>query len=231
MTTEICGALGKACKMLLCSYGASEIMAVARTIITDPAAFWNNFCGNVVPGTGVEIKIVDEKGSTLPVNSQGEVLVRGPGMFTEYLNDPAKTSDAMTEDGWFKTGDLGVMTEYGSIFVRGRKNNVIVSGGLKVLPEMIEDIIKTFPEVEDAIVVPVADKDYFQVLCACVKISKGSSVSEEVLNSNLKRMYNDKPGLFTVLPKFYLLLESFPHTRSGKVNRKELERLAADRFK
>ncbi|XP_053378453.1 3-[(3aS,4S,7aS)-7a-methyl-1,5-dioxo-octahydro-1H-inden-4-yl]propanoyl:CoA ligase-like [Mercenaria mercenaria] len=180
---------------------------------------------------GLEIRIVDEDGKIVPIKTRGEIYCRSPVMFKEYFNDPVKTKAAKSDDGWFRTDDVGRMTESGELFVEGRKSNTIISGGFNVAPEVLEKVMKNFTGVESVAIVPVPDDIYYQVLCACVVKKTDRDVTEEELRTCCVNFHADKPGLFTVLPKFYLFLESFPETSTGKLDHRELEKIATQRFK
>ncbi|XP_045179882.2 3-[(3aS,4S,7aS)-7a-methyl-1,5-dioxo-octahydro-1H-inden-4-yl]propanoyl:CoA ligase-like [Mercenaria mercenaria] len=230
LTNRLAACVGKACKCLLCFYGGSECGIVSEAKITDPNDFVEFGCGKVVKYPGLEVKIVDENGEIVPVNQRGEIYVRSKITFKEYFNDPEKTIAVKTPDGWYKTDDIGRMTEHGQFFVEGRKSNMIISGGFNVAPEILENVMKTFTGIDLVVIVPVPDDIYYQVLCACVIRKPGFAVTESDVQKYCREYHTDKPGLFTVLPKFYMFFEKFPETKSGKTHRKELERLALERF-
>ncbi|XP_060601546.1 uncharacterized protein LOC132754835 [Ruditapes philippinarum] len=230
MTKKITSCIGKSCKYLLCMYAATEFVYLAKSLIADPENFTEYSCGKPMQFPGLEIKIVNDDGKIVPVNTRGEIYCRSPALFKEYFNDPIKTNAVKSVDGWFRTDDIGRLTECGELFVEGRKSNMILSGGFKVAPEILEQVIKNFPGVEGVVIVPVPDDIYFQVLCACVVKKAGSDVTEEELRKVCSNYHADKPGLFTVLPKFYLFFEKFPETSTGKLNRRELEKIATQRF-
>lgn len=166
----------------------------------------------------------------MPVDTRGELLVKDPGMFKGYFNDPEKTAAAFTTDGWFKTDDIGRITKTGEVFVEGRKSNVIISGGLKVIPELLEDVLLSCPGIVNALVVPVPDAVKYQVLCACVAVEKGRDVTESDVRTFCESFHTDKAELFTVLPKFYLFLDQIPLLRTGKFDRKTVESIARQKF-
>ncbi|XP_060560074.1 medium-chain acyl-CoA ligase ACSF2, mitochondrial-like [Ruditapes philippinarum] len=230
LTKHLANCVGKACKFLLCTYGGSEFAFATEAKITDPNDFVEFGCGKPFNIPGLEIKIVDENAEIVPVNRRGEIYVRSEIMFLGYFNDPEKTKAVLSEDGWYKTDDIGRMTEDGEFFVEGRKSNMIISGGFNVAPEILENVMKTFPGVDSIIIVPVPDDVYYQVLCACIVKKEDCEISEEDIRKNCCEYHADKPGLFTVLPKYYMFFESFPETRSGKTHRKELEKIALERF-
>ena len=231
MTQSLASCVGKCCKHLICFYGATEFICLAKAFVSDPEFFTEYSCGKPIQYPGLEIKIVDDDDKVVPVNSRGEIYCRSPIMFKEYFNDPEKTKSVKSDDGWFRTDDIGRITERGELFVEGRKSNMILSGGFNVAPEILEQVMKNFSGVESIVVVPVPDEIYYQVLCACIVRKAGSDVTEDELRKICSNYHADKPGLFTVLPKFYLFFDKFPETSTGKLNRKELERIAIQKFR
>lgn len=231
MTKQSAACIGKCCKSLICMYGSTELTALATVRITNLMDFTEFSCGKPMRYPGFEIKIVNENGSIVPVNIRGEIYARSPFMFKEYFNDPVKTRAAKTNDGWFRMDDIGRITENGEIFVEGRKSNMIISGGMNVAPEILEQVMKNFAGVDSVVIVPIPDETHYQVLCACVVKKEGSDVTEEKLRKSSEDFHADKPGLFTVLPKFYLFFDRFPETTTGKLNRKVLEKTAQQRLK
>ncbi|XP_053398089.1 medium-chain acyl-CoA ligase ACSF2, mitochondrial-like [Mercenaria mercenaria] len=208
-----------------------ELIRMLHSLVANSESFVEYGCGTPLPLQGPEMKIVDEYGQTLPVETRGEIYSRSPGMFKEYFHDQEKTKAVMTGDGWYKTDDIGRMTEKGEFFVEGRKSNIIISGGMTISPEILEQVMKTFPEVESVVMVPVPDEVYYQVVCACIVLKAGSDITEPQLRMQCHNLYTDKTGLFTVLPTFYLFLEKIPETKTGKIDRKGLERLACSKFR
>lgn len=231
MTKGLAKCIGKSCTFLCCLYAGTEFIGLTQAVITDPKQFSEYGCGTAIQMKGLELKIVDEYGQIVPTGTRGEILTRSPAMFKEYYNDPEKTKAAKSDDLWFKTDDMGRLNEKRELFVEGRKSNVIISGAMKVAPEMLEQVIKTFPGVQSIVVVPVPDEDYHQVICACVIKTPESDITEEKLRAYCSQFEVDKPGLFSVSPKFYLFVERFPETLIGKLDRKELQRIASDQFK
>ena len=182
------------------------------------------------PLEGVEMRIVDENEETVPVYEKGELFVKNEAMFKEYCNDPDMTKERITDGGWYKTDDVGYMTENGIFFCTGRKSEIILSGGLNVTPSILEAILTSCAGVARAACVPVTHEVMFQLVCACIIRQEGCEITEEKLRKYCEKMHADKPRLFTVLPKFYLFFEKFPETFSGKVNKKVLKRIAEDKF-
>lgn len=230
MSKVVLEAIGSVSPSLVVAYGGTEFLFIISDSIREKDKFGDFYTGKITSISGLEIQIVDENACIVPVNCKGEIYVRSPTLFKEYYNDPERTSKVMTSDGWYKTDDIGMMTPDGHFYVYGRKSSVIISGGMNVTPEIIEQSIRTCPDVAQVIVVPVPDDVYYQVLCACVLRKTGSKLTEDQLRAYCSEMHNDKPGLFTVLPKYYLFLETFPETSTGKNSRLELTTMAAKLF-
>ena len=216
------------CKWFGVAYGSSETTLCLCNLVNTSDVFVEHSCGKPVPG--IELKIVDNNGEVVPVYSRGELLVRTKAMFSGYYNDPEKTKEVLLEDGWCKTDDIAFMTDDGIFYIEGRKSDMIISGGMNVAPSILEAILKTFRGVKDAIVVPIAHKTLFQVICACVIPQTESDVSEASLRKQCEEIHADKSHLFTVLPTYYLIFESFPETFTGKPSRKLLAAEAALRL-
>lgn len=210
--------------MLMTGYGCTECPHIAYAVAINPDNFQENSCGSLVQLPGIELKIVDQDGEI--VNTRGGIYIRSPGMFMEYYNDPVKTATVKSPDGWYKTDDLGRLDENEMLYVEGRKSNIIISGGMNVLPDLIERVIELHPAVASAVISPVPDEAYYEVLCACVLTNPGNDVTELELHSFLEEYTNDKPGL----PEYYMMFKEFPELLSGKTNRNMLAEKAAKEF-
>lgn len=222
--------IGKVAPALGVVYGATEMQIGAFAYFDDAEKFEENCCGKPFQGAGMEMKIVDKNGTIVPLKTYGEIYIRSEAIFKEYFNDPEHTTAVKTSDGWYKTNDLGKLTENGILYVEGRTSSVITSGGMNVVPDILERIIESHPEVEAAVIVPVPDEAYYQVLCACVVLQPKSDLTEQQLRNFLQEYHNDKPGIFTVLPKYYLFPKRFPEVYTGKPSRKILTDIAASSF-
>ena len=108
---------------------------------------------------------------------------------------------------------------------------MILSGGMNVAPEIIENVMKSCPDVDDVVVVPVPDDAMYQVICACVIVKPRRSTTEQKIRAFYKEKHMDNERFFAVLPKYYMILESFPETSSGKYSRPKLSAMAVSRFK
>ena len=210
-------------------YGSSEANCVLSNLVSKTEDFIEFACG--VPSAGVEIKIVGDDGTIVPPYTRGEIYVRSEGTFKGYFNDDEKTRAVLTEEGWYKTDDLGYMTEKGIFYVEGRKSDMILSGGFNVAPAILEAVLKQYPGVKDAVLVPIPHEIMYQVVCACFIPQPGSDVTEDGLHQYCREVHADKHCLFTVLPSYYLKFEAFPLTTTGKTSRKLLTVEAVHRIK
>ena len=228
ITKSLTTCIGKVCKKLFVVYGGTEFLAITRMNVDSAESFVDYSSG--LPEHGIELKIVDKTGNTLPVGERGEIYVRNEWLFQEYLNDAEKTAAAKTIDGWYKTEDYGRMNADGFLFVEGRISDIILCGGMNVTPAILEAVLKTYPGVESAIVVPVPHKELYQVVCACVTLKMGhTDVTETQLREFMQQKHNDEKKLFAVLPEYYLFLDKLPEETTGKTSRKMLKQMAEEK--
>jgi fatty-acyl-CoA synthase len=202
-------------------YGLSECGGLATTnVVDDPIDKKSNTVG--VALENCQIKIVDpETGKELPAGSQGEVCLHdvlpGSSVGKGYYNMPEKTRETIDEEGWFHTGDLGVMGEDGYLRITGRVKDMFLVGGFNVYPVEIENVMIRHPKVSKVQVVGVPDHRMGEVGMACVQLKTGSSCTEEELIAFAK----DQMANFKV-PRYVKFVEDFPMTGSGKVKKFEL---------
>jgi len=227
ITKNIVECIGSVCQSLTVAYGGTELGPVSAGTLSDRSAFEDFFCGKIIPW--VKVKIVDTDGKSLPINNVGEIYLQTPFLFDRYFNDDEKTRSSFSKDAWFKTDDMGLVNDKQELFVYGRKSSMIISGGMNVTPEIMEKVLCSCPGVDDCVVVPVRDPAYYQVLCAVV-VKKSSSLTEDQVRKFCEEYHNDKPRLFTVLPKYYMFLDKLPLTYTGKIARKKVTELAESTF-
>jgi acyl-CoA synthetase (AMP-forming)/AMP-acid ligase II len=165
-----------------------------------------------------EVRIVDESGVEQPGGTPGEILVRGPAMFMGYADD-VQTREAISADGFFRTGDIGLVTEDGAIIVTGRKKDLIIRGGENISPKEIEDVLHRLAGVAEAAVVSMPHTRLGEGVCAYIVTRPGHSleataVIAHVAASGLARQK---------CPERVEIVDALPKTASGKV-RKDLLR-------
>jgi len=169
-----------------------------------------------VPAFNVESYIGDDEGRPLPVGEVGEIISRGPMIVPGYWNKPQESAKAIV-DGYFRTGDVGFMDEYGWFYLVDRKKDMINASGYKVWPREVEDVLYTHPAVREAAVVGVPDAYRGETVKAVVSLKAGASATPEELAAYCKaRMAAYK------YPRLVAIIDELPKTVTGKILRREL---------
>jgi len=174
------------------------------------------------PFPGSEVKIVDDEDRGLPPGEVGHVLVRGPNVFRGYWRMPEKNAEEFTPDGWFRTGDMGYLSEDGYLYLVGRAKDLIITGGLNVYPAEVENAIDAFPGVKESAVIGLPHPDFGEAVTAVVVSEPGAVIDERAVIEALKAQL----AAFKV-PKRVLVVDALPRNSMGKVQKKDLrERFA-----
>jgi len=164
-----------------------------------------------------EVRIVDSHEQVLPAGEEGEVQGRGPECFVGYL-DAALNAESFTSDGWFRTGDLGVLDGEGYLQITGRLKDIIIRKGEKISVREVEDAIAAHPAVAEVVVVALPDANTGERACAAVRLRRGAQIDLATLSDFLSQR-----GLARQKwPEQLLTVDDFPRTDSGKVIRAEL---------
>jgi long-chain acyl-CoA synthetase len=167
--------------------------------------------GRAVPG--VEVKIVDESGREVAVGETGEIITRGPHVMKGYFRKVAATAERIRGE-WLYTGDVGKREADGYYYHLGRRDDMIITGGLNVYPAEVENLIYTYPGVQETVVFAIPDSKRGQVLGAAVVARPGSQVNEKELLAFLRaNLANFK------VPDRIVVRDSLPRTTSGKTIR------------
>ncbi|HEX9895016.1 MAG TPA: acyl-CoA synthetase [Gemmatimonadales bacterium] len=200
--------------VLLERYGMTEIgMALSNPLVGERRP---GFVGTPLPG--VEVRLVDEQGATVPPGTAGEIEVRGPTVFLEYWRRPEATRDAF-RDGWFRTGDMAVI-EAGAYRILGRTSiDIIKTGGYKVSALEIEELLRTHPSVAECAVVGVEDPEWGERVCVAVEIAPGQALSLEAL----QRWAKQRLAPYKI-PRSLSCVDSLPRNAMGKVMKPEVAR-------
>ncbi|KAA0233349.1 MAG: AMP-dependent synthetase [Actinobacteria bacterium] len=170
------------------------------------------------PLSGVELRIVDDDGRELPPGEPGEILSRGPDLFIGYT-DPGLTEESFADDGWFRTGDIGVLDDQGWLTITDRKKDVIIRGGETISPAEVEEVITRLPGVAEVAVVAVPDERLGEHGCAFVRVAPAAA--EPTLDD--LRGHLEAVGLAKQKwPEELVVVEDFPRTAAGKVKKYEL---------
>jgi long-chain acyl-CoA synthetase len=192
-------------------YGLTETSPMITEVEPEKAEAKMGSIGRAVPG--VEIKIVDESGQEVAVSEAGEIITRGPHVMKGYFRKAAATAERI-RDGWLYTGDVGKRDADGYYYHLGRRDDMIITGGLNVYPAEVENLIYTYPGVQETIVFAIPDSKRGQVLGAAVVARSGSHVGEKELLAFLRaNLANFK------VPDRIVVRESLPRTSSGKTIR------------
>ena len=168
---------------------------------------------------GVTLKLVDEKGDALgdDPDAVGELWIKSPTCMTEYVDRPADTA-AVLEDGWFKTGDLARITQDGLVCIVGRKKEIILRGGYTIAAGEIEAALVAHPEVAEAAVIAVPDRELGEEVCAFVAFRPGTSVSEEDLVAFCKQRLSSYK-----YPRIFHFVAELPKNAAGKIDKMQLK--------
>lgn len=192
------------------TYGMTETGSQVATMPPEFALQKIGSSGFPLFGAAIEIRSAD--GEPLRSPGTGVIWVRGPMVATGYVNAPAAQQEHFF-DGWFKTGDLGELDDDGFLWVHGRHDDVIVTGGEKVAPDRIEQVIARYPTVTDVAVFGVADVEWGQRVVAAVV----TATTVEELDAWCRGQLADYER-----PREWRIVESVPRTSTGKVQRARL---------
>ncbi len=181
------------------------------------------------PIEGTEVKIVDDSGREAPRGETGEVWGSGPCCVSGYYNDPEAIRQAWTEDGWFRTGDLGKIDERGNLAIVGRKKDMIIRGGQNIYPVEIENLLMAHPKVANVAVVKMPDPGVMgERACACVVVRPGLDFTFDEMISFLR----EKDIASFKLPERLEIVDALPMVGGGqKVDKKALEKDIAEKLK
>ncbi|MBN1882276.1 MAG: long-chain fatty acid--CoA ligase [Deltaproteobacteria bacterium] len=163
------------------------------------------------------LRIVDDDKRDVSPGDTGEVIIRGPNLFSGYWEKPEATEQAFTE-GWFHTGDMGYRDEDGYIFLVGRKVEMIISSGENIYPMEVERAIQAQPEVAEAAAVGIPDTRRGEVVAAFVMLERGAVLTEEELVKRLAGMIASYK-----IPKKIFFVDDFPRNQGGKILKKVLK--------
>jgi fatty-acyl-CoA synthase len=174
-----------------------------------------------------EAKVVDvETRRTLPVGETGEVCFRGYHVMQGYYADPKATAEAIDENGWLASGDLGVMDADGYLSITGRRKEMIIRGGEKIFPREIEDYLFIHPKVAAVAVFGVPDEFYGEEVMAWVLLRPGQTATAEEIRAFCKgRIAHFK------IPKHIWFVDEFPMTVTGKLQKFRMREIAVEKLK
>ncbi|MBI5261448.1 MAG: long-chain fatty acid--CoA ligase [Bradyrhizobium sp.] len=194
-------------------YGLSE---TSPTLTCNPAnaAEFSGSIGIPVPSTYISIR--DDDGNEVPLGQPGEICAKGPQVMVGYWNRPDETAQVTTQDGYFRTGDIGVMNEDGFIKIVDRKKDMILVSGFNVYPNEVEEVMASHPGVLEVAIIGVPDDRSGEAVKAFVVKKDPSLTAEELLKFCHEQLTNYK------VPKYVEFRTELPKTNVGKILRRHL---------
>ncbi len=202
---------------ILQAYGMTE---ASHQLSSNPLPPGIRLPSSVGVPTGTQIRIADQSGTFRPDGSPGEVVIRGPGVMSGYVNNPAATAEAFFGE-WFRTGDRGVLRD-GYLFLEGRIKEMIIRGGENIAPAEIEQVLMSHPAVRDAVCFGVADEKYGELVGAAVTLAAAADVKDLVAHCRGQLAAFKVPARIDVLSEI-------PRTATGKVQRRRVAEFVAQR--
>jgi long-chain acyl-CoA synthetase len=199
-------------------YGLSETAPVAAVNPTNTLSFSGSI-GLPVPST--DVAILDDEGNAVPEGERGEVCIKGPQVMRGYWQRPEETSQVMTPDGYFRTGDIGTMDSRGYIRIVDRKKDMITVSGFKVYPNEVEDVIAAHPAVAEVAAVGVEDERSGEIVKVFI-VPRDPSLSEADVHKWCRQKLTGYK-----CPRLVEFRTDLPKSNVGKILRRELRSAAA----
>ncbi len=201
-------------------YGMTETSPVStQTAVDDPLELRVGSVGRVHPH--VEVKIVGDDGRTVARGERGELCTRGYSVMRGYWNNDDATAASIDDAGWMKSGDLATMDESGYVNIVGRKKDMIIRGGENIYPREVEEFLHTHPAVSEAQVIGVPSEKYGEEVMAWVRLKAGATCADGELAAHCQgRIATYK------IPRFWKLVDAFPMTVTGKVQKFRMREVA-----
>jgi acyl-CoA synthetase (AMP-forming)/AMP-acid ligase II len=192
------------------AYGMTE---AAHQMASNPLPPSQRKPGSVGCGTDVQISIMDKAGNHLGVGEAGEVVIKGPNVITGYENNPDANASSFV-DGWFRTGDQGVLDEHGYLTLVARIKELINRGGEKISPREIDEVLLTHPSIAEAVCFGVPHGTWGEEVEAAVVLREGENVSDADVVAFCKERLADFKR-----PKKVHITQAIPRTATGKIQR------------
>ena len=180
----------------------------------------DSFNGSIgLPVQSTSIKIINNNGDTINNNQPGELCVKGPQVMSGYWKYSKEYDSPFTEDGFFKTGDIASIDDQGYLTIVDRKKDMIISSGYNVFPNEIEDYLSTHPDIHEAGIIGVPDKNRGEYIKAFIVTKDKNLVASDVISFCKKGLTEYK------VPKEVIFIEELPKTNVGKILRRELRKI------
>lgn len=198
-------------------YGMSENSSHQYTLPGDDKQTIVGTCGRA--GKGYEVKVFDRDNADIevPPGTIGQIGGRGGCLMLGYFDNQAATEDSFNADGWFLSGDLGSLDTSGNLTIAGRLKDMIIRGGHNIYPARIEDLAIKHAAVDKAAAFAVADERLGEKVCLAVLASEEPPGADEML----RHLYDAGLSKYD-MPEYYIVMDAFPLTASGKILKREL---------
>jgi acyl-CoA synthetase (AMP-forming)/AMP-acid ligase II len=193
------------------AYGMTE---AAHQMASNPLPPQARKPGSVGRGTAVEIAILDVEGAVLPSGATGEVSIKGPNVFSGYEGNAAANAESFS-NGWFRTGDQGMLDDQGYLTLVGRIKELINRGGEKISPREIDEALLEHPAVAEACCFGVPDRIYGEAVAAAVVLK--DKASEKDLIAHCRSSLSDFK-----CPTTIYIMDAIPRTATGKIQRRNV---------
>jgi acyl-CoA synthetase len=200
-------------------YGMTENGSHQYTMPDDSVEIITTTCGRACHG--YETRLWDQENPDIEITKPGdigEIGTRGALLMLGYFNNQSATENSFNAGGWFMSGDLGRMDEHGNLQIVGRKKDLIIRGGHNIHPSRIENLALKHPAVLKAAAFPVADQRLGERVCLAIIPREGVAVEGDAMLAHL----NDTGLSKYDMPEFFIRMDAFPLTASGKILKREL---------
>jgi acyl-CoA synthetase len=199
-------------------YGMTENGSHQYTLPTDDAKTIVETCGRACSGYETRIFGQENPDEEVPAGTIGEIGTRGALLMLGYFDNQATTEDSFNRGGWFMSGDLGILDERGCLRIVGRKKDLIIRGGHNIHPARIEDLAHRHAAVQKAAAFGVPDPRLGEKACLAVIVREGAKLEAQEMLEHLHRAGLSKFDM----PEYFLAIDAFPLTPSGKILKREL---------
>ena len=195
-------------------YGSTETSSFVTALLKDEIIFKPNSVGRAVPTN--KILIADDKGNQLDTFEIGEIIIHSNALMSGYVGE--NKAEEVIKNGIYHTGDIGYLNEDGYLFIEGRKNFLISTGGENVNPMEVEKVLLQHPQISEAAVFPLKSKEWGEIVAATIVLR---SKSDKLSYNELKRFLKDKISGYKI-PKKFFFEEQLPKSELGKIEKDKL---------
>jgi acyl-CoA synthetase (AMP-forming)/AMP-acid ligase II len=193
------------------AYGMTE---AAHQMASNPLPPRPHYAGSVGLAAGPEIAVVDIDGEPLPAGETGEIVIRGDNVMKGYENNDKANAEAFTRQGWFRTGDQGVLSPEGYLSITGRLKEIINRGGEKISPREVDEILMDHPAVSQCVTFAVPHDKLGEDVAAAIVLREGA----EAIEKEIRSFASERLAAFKV-PAKILILDEIPKGATGKLQR------------